>query len=155
MTRVFEAVCDVMLGLLTVPALDKWLSVHPVVCDLGLPAFFHNVGPQAMAGAHGLRPLPDTISESESEGANVGAPQDPTRAFRRTARKRSSKALEFYTDEKTPMTLLLWAIVANHLMHLHYFLFRDGTSSWRNLEESQTTLIHLCCTTTSRARKAS
>ena len=85
------------------------------------------VVPEAFAAAFLQGPLVESDDESADEGAELGAPVDQTKVWRRLARKRQKKAAHFLTDKRSQWSTLLWSVLTAPVMTVHYKLFKRGT----------------------------
>lgn len=117
------------LHAISVPALNKWTTVAPCINLVAAMQHFCNVVPEAFALAFPQGPQAES-SQSEDEGAELGAPVDQTKVWRRLARKRQKKASHFLQDERSQWLCLLWAVLTNPVMVVHYKLFKHG--NWYN-----------------------
>ncbi len=89
----FDLIVSIVVVLLAVPAVNTWLAVHPVICQLLLGCNFHNLYQCAWSLAVGNVGLPDLIGMSSDDGAaEVGVPNIEQRTFQKTKPKRSDEA---------------------------------------------------------------
>lgn len=87
---------------------------------------FCDVLPQAFAASFPEGPQAES-SGSEDPGAELGAPADQTKVWRKLARKRQRKAAHFLEDKRSQWLTLLWATLTAPVMVVHYKLFKRGT----------------------------
>ena len=89
----FDALSLIWVHAFGTPAANKWLTVLPVVSDFALLAAFHNVLCEAILVAHKLNPSKDVDSDgsSDREDAELGAPRNAQKAYRKEAGKRSKR----------------------------------------------------------------
>ena len=123
----------VVLRNLQIPALNKWTKLAPVLSQITLMANFFRV----IARAFGSK-LEDTKSAEASgqvdpedadmsEGEILGAPSDSAVAFRKAAQRRMNKGYRFLSHPGTPGTLLVWMVISDIVMPIHYRLFKYAT----------------------------
>ena len=62
-----------------------------------------------------------------SEGEILGAPSDSAVAFRKVAQRRMNKGYRFLSHPGTPGTLLVWMVISDIVMPIHYRLFKYAT----------------------------
>ena len=62
-----------------------------------------------------------------SEGEILGAPSDSAAAFRKAAQRRMNKGYRFLSHPGTPGTLLVWMVISDIVMPIHYRLFKYAT----------------------------
>ena len=62
-----------------------------------------------------------------SEGEILGAPSDSAVAFRKAAQRRMNKGYRFLSHPGTPGTLLVWMVISDIVMPIHYRLFKYAT----------------------------
>ena len=140
-----------------VPALNKWTQVYPVVRQLSLGGCLHNLMPRAIEYAHTLA-VPELATDvqrdepSSDEGENVGMPRTKRKAQAREKAARSSKSLTWMKNPSTLPTLLVWISIAQHVMKLHFALFRDSTSM--RSDKVTSPVFEFADPSRSRARKA-
>ena len=139
--RACDLIYAVVLRNLQIPALNKWTKLAPVLSQITLMANFVGV----IARAFGSK-LEDTKSAEASgqvdpsasgqvdpegadmsEGEILGAPSDSAAAFRKAAQRRTNKGYRFLSHPGTPGTLLVWMVISDIVMPIHYRLFKYAT----------------------------
>ena len=87
--------------------------------------FGSKLGDMSRAEASGqVRPDNSDIREGET----LGAPSDSVAALRKAGHRRTNKAHSFLSHRCTPDTLLVWMVISNIIMPIHYRLFKYSTS---------------------------
>ena len=126
----------VVLRNLQIPALNKWTKLAPVLSQITLMANFFRVIARAFgskleasgqvrdAEASGQV---DPEDADMSEGEILGAPSDSAVAFRKAAQRRMNKGYRFLSHPGTPGTLLVWMVISDIVMPIHYRLFKYAT----------------------------
>ena len=135
---VYKAVLDVIGQAIPVPALNKWTQIWPAVAALAQGYCLHQILPRAIEYAHTLSvPLnASDVAEAEDvdedgeadQGAEVGLPRDARKAIAKEKAARSKKSFAWIKRKDTLCTLLTWLCVSQHVMRLHFWLFRDAGS---------------------------
>ena len=67
------------------------------------------------------------VDADMSEGEILGAPNDSAAAQRKAGQRRMNKASWFMSHRGTPDTLLVWMVISNIVMPIHYRLFKYAT----------------------------
>lgn len=132
------AAVDVIRGLLerrvVTPALNRWLTVFPVVSLFTLMFVVHRIFPRAelllsgmsvdVADSAGVDDL-GSASEGEAEAAKIGAPKLESH-FRKESRRRKTKMLNWLRDHATLPKLMVWQCMSPSIMHVHAAFFKHG-----------------------------
>ena len=106
-----DAYLAIILRRLPVPALNKWGSIFPLVGWMLLGFLAHRL----FARAWQLTTGNDSDEEAVPEGQD--AVQGPTMSsYRRDARKREQKALDFWRNEQSLQRLMIWQSLGSHLV---------------------------------------
>ena len=100
--------------------------MSPAMCLCTAMQHFSNVLPLAFKNCFPQGPQAGS-SDSEDEGAQLGAPVDQTNPWRRLARRRQKKASHFLGDRHCQWMTLVWAVLTAPVMVVHYKLFKRGT----------------------------
>ena len=67
------------------------------------------------------------VDADMSEGEILGAPNDSAAAQRKAGQRRMNKASWFMSHRGTPDTLLVWMVISDIVMPIHYRLFKYAT----------------------------
>ena len=111
---------------MSIPALNAWTTVAPCVNLVGAMQHFSDLLPQCFGASFQRGPQAESEG-SEDEGAELGAPVDQTKVWRKLARKRQQKATHFLQDPHSQWLTLLWSVLTAPVMVVHYKLFKRGT----------------------------
>ena len=115
LTKACRLLDIIVLKHITLPSLNKWTKVQPVICGVLLLCSFGLVA-RALTKVLGL----DNTHQPEDEGEeDLHVHVDP-----RAATKRAVRTVNFLTHPRTPARLLLWVVVAEPIVALHYHLFK-------------------------------
>ena len=129
----FDALSLIWVHAFGTPAANKWLTVLPVVSDFALLAAFHNVLCEAILVAHKLNPSKDVDSDgsSDREDAELGAPRNAQKAYRKEAGKRSKRYVQWAQRAETLWEMFLYMAAVLPVMVVHYDLFKHGQAQSR------------------------
>ncbi len=120
-----------LLRQLTLPALNKWTKLDPVISQCTLLVLFCGVIPAAMQNKVDPKGVldndPPDDDSGQSSGAEVGAPRDKNKFYRKIEKKGKVKAFRFLTHPDTSHLLLLWLAVCGPILRVHYRLFNEAT----------------------------
>lgn len=139
--HVFLLATSVAFGVLGIPALNKWLSMWPLISDITMAFCFHRIFVDAMR--HALNISEDEAAagyDSASESELLGQPGN--QAWHRQERRRALRALAWIEHRDTPWKLMLYLLTVGPVMRLHYTLFKYAQASPRG--ESLSYLFDLC-----------
>ena len=129
----FDALSLIWVHAFGTPAANKWLTVLPVVSGFALLAAFHNVLCEAILVAHKLNPSKDVDSDgsSDREDAELGAPRNAQKAYRKEAGKRSKRYVQWAQRAETLWEMFLYMAAVLPVMVVHYDLFKHGQAQSR------------------------
>ena len=129
-----------LLRAMSPPAKNKWTKISPCIaqiaamvcfCNLIPAAFTRALDPGSRCESRSGRSLVSTVKAGKdsdlSEDAQLGAPKDEARSYRKMAGRRAKKSYNFLTAESSKWTLLLWQTIGQHIMSIHYHLFNHAT----------------------------
>ena len=122
-----DLIMDVIIPHLTRPAANRYTKVFPVICTITLMLHFNGVFKKAVR--HNLK---DERVNSDDEhvlqdaDAMLGAPQDIMRHSRKLQAKQRDKILSLVNHGDAMMLFLVWMVVTQVVMVLHYRLFKRG-----------------------------
>ena len=120
----FWAMMDVIGGRMPVPALNKWLSVYPVMTALAFASSYHVLLPRAIMQARNMTGNRNDDHASDfSESEALGVPENEQRTRRKLQRKRDIRAAKFLRDAASSAAMLTWIIVVAPVMRMHYYFF--------------------------------
>ena len=168
---VFGAVHSCIGCAVPVPALNKWLQVWPAAAQLGLGGCLHNLLSRAVEYAHTLaipasaedidedpsegQPGQGNVDHDEADGAAVGLPRDERKAQQKEKAARAKKSLSWIKHRDTTPKLLVWLCISQHIMRLHFYLFRDASSmEFKSDDGRQPPIFDFADTSRSRASVA-
>ena len=140
--KIYKMLVGMKFDSLSVPALNKWLSLYPLACDLVFMLSFHRVFLDALVYA-----LKRTTVEQEdlsgfSEGETLGAPQDDQGFWHKQERRRALKALGWIEDRATYQALMLFVHSTGAVIYLHYWCFKHVQTPPAGCERSP--IFDLC-----------
>ena len=109
-----------MSGLTQVPALNRWMSVEPVIADFAFHANCHNLLTRCMLRAQGRQGQFQDDDGEISEDAQLGVPTNEQDHYARMNRRRDARWVRFLKTPHSRITLLIWLVLAQPLMIMHY-----------------------------------
>ena len=159
--KAHAALCAPLRRRIAVPAQNRWMTLYEVLCVLSFFFCVSDLYVRAFVAAcfGGLHKVPkdflkdkDEEAEEQSEGENMGAPADETKAWRKIEAKRRRKALEWVADPEMRVNRILLLPLAALFTRLQCHFFKKGKSLG---DESGTEiLLNLCTPRQSRAVKS-
>ena len=139
-----EQACSKLLmvtfNVLSVPSMNKWLSVWPLLCDLVLLGSLHRVFVDALRLTLGETLEEDMAEDSVSETELLGASQD----WHRQERRRAAKVLRWVEDKAAHAKSMMFVHLVSPVLKLHYTLFKYVQTS--PLGNTKSYLFNLCDT---------
>ena len=131
-----------------VPALNRWLSVYPVVCIVLFLNCIHGIFGYAQSVMLGSTPLdghvdgrtPDDVSDAERQ--NVEAPRR-TESERKLRKRRQRKMTTWLNSRDCNFDMSVWVCIASPIIHLHCYLFHSG--SLHGCDRGGYSALFRCC----------
>ena len=136
--QVCSRLFTVTFNVLSVPSMNKWLSVWPLLCDLVLTGSFHRVFVDATRLTLGETLEEDMVEDSVSETELLGASQD----WHRQERRRAAKVLRWVEAKGTHSKSMMFVHLVSPILKLHYTLFKYAQTS--PLGHRKSYLFNLC-----------
>jgi hypothetical protein len=147
-----ELLDHVVVRGLSIPALNKWTKVEPVIAKVAVMVSFCKLVRVALQKHLGAKCDDDDESDF-SDDAQVGAPKDEMKTNRKLNTKRNVKTLSFVEAADTQWRLFLWLSVSLPVMTIHYRLFKFGT--WHShCRDNRCGLFEFCNDDTNPAKRA-
>lgn len=116
-----------VLRAVPVPAANKWTTLHPCISQIALMLTFCGLVPRAL---NSMLPARGFVAEKVSDlsdDAQLGAPKDEAKHFRKLRSKRRNRCFQFLLSEGAACELLLWMTITSHVLRVHYHLFNTAT----------------------------
>ena len=127
--KIFDVLSLIWVHCFGLPALNKWLSVLPAVCDFGFLLGFHGVLCAAVVLAHKLEPQRTYDDSDLAEDEFIGAPFDAMQSNRQQVKTRARRYVTWVQRVVVFPELLLYLAVIQDAMQIHYELFKRGKCS--------------------------
>ena len=131
-----------------VPALNRWLSVYPVVCIVLFLNCIHGIFAYAQSVMLGKTPLDGKgdgaahDADSDAGRQNVDAPRRMD-SERRLTKRRQRKTTAWKNTNECNFDMSLWVCIASPMIHLHCYLFRSG--SLHGCDRDGYSALFRCC----------
>ena len=128
--RACDAISKTLLRPIPVPAMNKWTKVFPTMGLTVLISQFYGIIPGAFSDLFGKETADLLSSESSSENEEdkaLDAPINEAKKWRKLARKRNLRACRFLNDETSSWLNMLFVVLVEPVMTLHWQLFRHAT----------------------------
>ena len=127
--KAHNILCEVLFKSLTAPALNKWTKLFPVAAHVTLLGQIYELGPAVFKAEFGKdeETLQDTSSDEAPENKEIDMPINQIAKWRKLARKRNRRAMEFRNDKQALFVNLLWVVLAEGTMGIHWTLFKHAT----------------------------
>ena len=150
--KIFDVLSLIWVHCFGLPALNKWLSVLPAVCDFGFLLGFHGVLCAAVVLAHKLEPQRTYDDSDLAEDDIIGAPLDAIKSNRKQVKTRARRYVTWVQRAMALPELLLYLAITQDAMQIHYDLFKRGKCSAQSAsDETPGFLFDFCWDTKNRA----
>ena len=127
---------EVLLENMILPALNKWTKMEPAMCQALLIVCFFKVIKHVLE-AKCLTTYEDLLASPQEEERETDAAQPDQESFKGKLMRYGKRCLVFVGGEETRSFGLIWSVVGEVLMAIHYHFFKHScwlSHSKRNMQ---------------------